>query len=144
MAVTMNGKIANDGNLRMLDGLFRNQAVGYANIYLGFIKGAIPLNDASTLSGIDECEGITRTDVTSNFSSAAALDNGVPEISNNSEITTANATIAESLIGWFITGAASGTSGKILAYGNVSSGSLNTNIGSPVTVAVNALVINND
>jgi hypothetical protein len=144
MAVTMNGKISNAGNLRILDGLFRNQTVGYTNIYLGFIEGATPLDDTSTLAGIDECEGVSRTNVTSDFGTAAALDSGVPEISNDSEISTANASAAESLTGWFITDAASGTSGSILAYGNVSSGSLNTNVGSPVTIASGALVINND
>ncbi len=142
--VTMNGKIANGGNLRTLDGLFRNQTVGYTNIYLGFTEGASAITDASTLSDIDECEGVTRTNITSAFGTAAALDSGVPEISNDAQINSANVTIAETLTGFFITNVADGTEGLILAYGNVSGDGLNTNAGAPVTIDAGTLVINSD
>ncbi|GEM_PF-7088449 len=148
MAITMNGKIANAGNLRMIDGLFRNQTAGYTALYMGFIEGGTPLDDTSTLAGIDEAEGLlnsgNRLDVTSAFGSAAALDSGVPTIKNSGAINTVNATVAENITGWFITNAQTGTTGLILAYGNVSSGSLNTNVGSPVTFDANAITITVD
>jgi hypothetical protein len=142
MAITMNGKLANTGNLKGLNGVFKNTASGYTALYMGFITGGTPIADDSTVAGLSECTGVARVDITSLLGSPA-LYNGVPAIRNSSAIASGNATAAEAITGWFLTNTSSGA-GDLIAYSNKGADSLNTNVGSPIQFDANALTITQD
>ncbi len=138
MATTMSGNFSNEYRLKVLNYAMKNTSMGLGTgRYLGFATVAIA--DTDTLATITESVDIARKDL-SGLMADAALDGGVPKSKNSSQIDSENVVTPEAITSWFITDAASGTTGTIIAYGN-SGTALNTNVGEPVTIAVNGLVI---
>lgn len=138
MATTMSGNFSNEYRLKVLNYAMKNTAMGLGTgRYLGFATAAIA--DTDTLATITESAHIARKDL-SGLIADAALDGGVPKSKNSSQIDSENVVTPEAITSWFITDAASGTNGTIIAYGN-SEIALNTNVDEPVTIAVNGLVI---
>lgn len=133
--IQMDGKLSDKGGLDAITKLFKDQTV-----YLGFAKSA--LTDTSTLATLTETTHVARFDI-STFLGTASVVSNVPTLKNDSDIVSGNATgSGDELISWFITTVPSASTGDILAYGNIASGSgIFTNVGTPITVAIDALII---
>jgi hypothetical protein len=139
MATTMSGNFSNEYRLKVLDYATKNTGMGLGSgRYLGYATATIA--DTDTLSDITESSDLARTDL-SGLISDAALDSGVPKSKNGTAIESESADSSEAITSWFITDAASGTSGTLIAYGNTTGSALNSNIGESVDIAINALVV---
>lgn len=137
MSVTQTGKMGNASNLASLTARITTPG----DLYLGFATVAI--GDTSTLATITESTSIARFQMDDKLGTAGLNGSGVPEITNDSDIVSGNATASgEALIAWFITTVPSASTGDIIAYGN--GDAMYTNIGSAITITAGDLKIQID
>lgn len=139
MSIPMNGELANEGTTDALTALFKSQTP-----YIRFATATI--SDTDTLATITECTAIVGSSLASVLGTASVDGvTGKSTLKNTSDFTSNNATIGgQEIKAWYIATAATGTTGRLLAFGNKGTDSIFTNVGSPITIANGDLVITID